>query len=115
MTSPLKGPRVPLVPAIQFIKDTPGFFRACAQRYGDPFVTQAPAGRVTVTGNPRGIQEIFSADPETFEPMSGLVLEPVVGSNSLLLLNGERHKRERRLLMPSFHGERMRAYGALMQ
>ncbi|MBN1207993.1 MAG: cytochrome P450 [Myxococcaceae bacterium] len=115
MSLSLRGPRVPLLPSIRFIKDCPGFFRECAQRYGDPFVVQLPPGYVAVTGDPEGLREIFSADPEIFEPLSRLPLEPVVGTHSMLLISGERHKRERRLLMPAFHGERMRAYGALMQ
>jgi cytochrome P450 len=115
MSLSLRGPRAPLLPSLRFIKDTPGFFRECAQRYGDPFVVQLPPGKVAVTGDPEGLREIFSADPELFEPLSRLPLEPVVGLNSMLLLSGDRHKKERRLLMPPFHGERMRAYGALMR
>ena len=38
----------------------------------------------------------------------------LVGPNSLLVLDGARHKRERKLLMPPFHGERMRLYGDMM-
>ncbi len=41
-------------------------------------------------------------------------LLPTVGDNSLLLLAGDRHQRHRQLLMPLFHGERMKAYGELI-
>lgn len=41
-------------------------------------------------------------------------IEPLVGSGSLILLSGDRHRRERQLLMPSFHGERMRNYAGVM-
>ena len=43
-----------------------------------------------------------------------MVFKPIVGSNSVLLLDGARHKRERKLLMPPFHGERMWLYGDVM-
>src|SRR5690606_40492888 len=47
----------------------------------------------------------------TFSPFGPEVARPMFGDNSMLLLSGERHRKERRLLMPAFHGERMRAYG----
>jgi cytochrome P450 len=115
MSRSLQGPRFPLIQSLRFMKDTAGFFRECVERYGDPFLAHLPMGPVAVTGHPEGLREIFSADPDTFAPMAHRVLEPVVGVNSMLLISGERHKRERRLLMPAFHGERMRAYGTLMQ
>lgn len=100
---------------LRFIRDPDAFFRRGLARHGDPFRARVPTGNVVVTATPEGAREVFTADPDTFEPQSQLLLEPVVGAASLLLLGGERHKRERRLLMPPFHGERMRAYGALMQ
>jgi cytochrome P450 len=115
MSRSLRGPRSSLLKSLRFMKDTAGFFRECVERYGDPFLAHLPMGTVAVTGDPEGLREIFSADPDTFEPLSRMVLEPLVGLNSMLLISGERHKRERKLLMPAFHGERMRAYGALMQ
>lgn len=115
MSHVLRGPRFPLLQSLRFIKDTAGFFREGVERFGDPFLAQLPMGTVAVTGHPEGLREIFTADPDTFEPLAGRVLEPVVGVNSVLLISGERHKRERKLLMPPFHGERMRAYGTLIQ
>jgi cytochrome P450 len=115
MSELLRGPRFSPLQTLSFMKSPAVFFRENSQRYGDPFIAKLPMGTVAVTGDPEGLREIFSADPALFEPLSRVVLEPVVGANSVLLLGGERHKRERRLLMPPFHGERMRAYGTLMQ
>ncbi len=115
MPEPLRGPRFSPLQTLSFMKSPAVFFRENSQRYGDPFIAKLPMGTIVATGEPDGIREIFSADPSLFEPLSRVVLEPVVGANSMLLLAGERHKRERRLLMPPFHGERMRAYGTLMQ
>jgi len=65
--------------------------------------------------NPQAIKEIFTADPEVFESGRGNgVLRYLVGDNSLLLLDGEPHQRQRRLLMPPFHGDRLREYGQLI-
>jgi cytochrome P450 len=115
MPETLRGPKFSPLQTLSFMKSPAVFFRENAQRYGDPFIAKLPMGTIVATGEPDGIREIFSADPSIFEPLSRLVFEPVVGANSMLLLSGERHKRERRLLMPPFHGERMRAYGRLIQ
>jgi cytochrome P450 len=100
---------------LRFARDAPAFFEEAAARCGDPFTMYLPQGPLVVTGNPEGIREIFTADHAVFEPFGQLPLEPVLGKHSLLLLFGERHRRERKLLMPPFHGERMRAYGRIIQ
>lgn len=98
----------------RLVKDPYSFHRACRARYGDPYTVPSLNGKVVCTGDPEGIREIFSADPETFAPWAADTLRPMLGDGSILVLGGERHKRERKLLMPPFHGERMRAYGTLM-
>jgi cytochrome P450 len=66
--------------------------------------------------DPQAIRKIFAGDPAVFHAGdANRVLGPIMGPNSLLLLDGQRHRRERKLLMPAFHGERMRAYGELMR
>ena len=72
-------------------------------------------GPMVVTGEPEGIKEIFSADPELFEPWAKELIGPVGGENTMVLLTGPRHKRERKLFMPPFHGARMRSYGQTIQ
>ncbi|EPX64275.1 Cytochrome P450 [Cystobacter fuscus DSM 2262] len=117
MTTPQlpSGPRITPVQTFRFLRDATGFFLDCRARYGDPFTVPLPVGNVVITGDPEGIRDIFSADPALFEPLGQLPLAPAVGDHSLLLIAGQRHKRERKLLMPPFHGERMRAYGQLMR
>jgi len=86
------------------------------QRYGDTFAL----GRDTSTplvyiSNPKAIQQILTTDPEMFEIGRGnRVLQFLLGENSLILLDGQKHQRQRRLLIPPFHGERMRTYGKLI-
>jgi cytochrome P450 len=96
--------------------DPEGFFRGCLERRGDPFVVRMPGvGEVLVSGHPEAARDIFSAPPDTFEPLRSNPVEPLLGRHSLLLLSGERHRRERKLMTPPFHGERMRAYGAIIR
>jgi cytochrome P450 family 110 len=108
------GPRNPLQ-VLHFSRDSRGFFRHNLERYGDPCTLRLPAGTVVLTASPEGIREIFTADPLSFEASPRIVLQPIVGDNSVLMLSGGRHRRERQLLMPPFHGERMKAYGQLIQ
>jgi len=116
MSTPLPpGPRLAPLQTFRFLRNAHRFFNECRARYGDPFTAPLPVGEVVVTGDPEGVREIFSADPALFEPLGSQPLAPAVGENSMLLMSGQRHKRERKLLMPPFHGERMRAYGQLMR
>jgi cytochrome P450 len=66
--------------------------------------------------NPSAIQQILTNDRQLFFANGELnsILTPLVGYSSLISLDGENHKRERKLLMPSFHGERMQIYADLI-
>jgi cytochrome P450 len=108
--------RPPILAALAMATDLEGYLEACQARRGDPFVVEMPSlGEILVTGHPEGAREIFSAPMEMFEPLRPNPVEPLLGEHSLLLLAGEPHRRERRLMMPSFHGERMRAYGEIIR
>lgn len=87
------------------------------QRYGDIFTSDLGAFPTQIIiSNPQAIQELFTADAQLFESGSGnFIIQPLVGANSLILLDGDRHLQQRKLLMPSFHGERMRAYGQVIR
>ncbi|MEM8505689.1 MAG: cytochrome P450 [Cyanobacteria bacterium P01_D01_bin.1] len=84
----------------------------CAQNYGDTFTMHLFGFEPLVFfSDPQAIKEIFAGDAKQFEAgKSQGILRPLVGDNSLLLLDGERHQRDRKLLMPPFHGAKVRAY-----
>jgi cytochrome P450 len=66
--------------------------------------------------SPAAVREIFTGDEEDLRAgEANFVLRPLLGAHSLLLLDGARHARERRLMLPPFHGERMLAYGETMR
>lgn len=101
---------------MRWIADPLALQAECAQTYGDSFKLQlGKLGAFFIIGNPQGVQEIFSQDPSQFDVGRGNQLaEALVGSNSLLLADGERHQRDRKLLMPPFHGERLQTYAHLI-
>ena len=63
---------------------------------------------------PEGNKEIFTADPDTFTASAADSFGRVIRT-SVLVTSGAEHKRQRKLLMPPFHGQRMRSYGNLMK
>ena len=83
------------------------FLEKRTQQYGDFYkVTFKNAPSTLMTSNPKAIEEIFTASPDTFVVGKGNKgLNFLVGDNSLLLLDGKEHRNRRRLLMPPFHGE----------
>ncbi|HEU4657754.1 MAG TPA: cytochrome P450 [Capillimicrobium sp.] len=84
-------------------------------RLGDVFTLQLPFGKRVIVADPDAIKAIFTGDPDVFRAGEGNApLEPVVGPSSILLLDGPAHLRQRRLLLPSFHGERLARWTALM-
>ena len=61
---------------------------------------------ISLFTDPRAIKQIFTADADDAQAgKANGVLKPILGANSVLLLDGDKHKRERKLLMPPFHGE----------
>jgi hypothetical protein len=61
------------------------------------------------------IKEVFTAPPDVLHPGEGArILEPLIGRNSVILLDEDEHLEQRRLLLPAFHGERMQRLTGLM-
>jgi len=111
------GPQTPpFLQLIQWIARPLDLMETCAQRYGDFFTLRLGGySPIVFISSPQAIQEIFTANPEQFDVGKGnRILQPLVGEQSLLMLDSDRHQRQRRLLMPPFHGDRMRAYGKLI-
>jgi cytochrome P450 len=86
-----------------------------------PFVAPAqtreknPSDKLVVVAEPSLIKEIFALGPDDAHAgEANVVLRPFLGTHSLLLLDGEQHLRHRKMILPSFHGERMLAYGQTM-
>ncbi len=90
----------------------------CQREFGDVFALRGFGGRTAVVvSDPALIKEVLAADPATLKAGVGnaTLLEPMLGKRSLLTLDGAEHLRQRRLLLPAFHGERMQSYVATMR
>ncbi|MEW5855253.1 MAG: cytochrome P450 [Myxococcota bacterium] len=107
-TSLPPGPRGSLRGLVAYLRDPIHCMVPFTHEYGDPFSLPGKPP-VVFTGEPANIQAIYSADPDTFEPL-GQDVGDLIGRRVLLLLSGSEHRRARKLMGPSFQGPRMRAY-----
>ena len=112
------GPRLPrTVQTVAWWNRTVPFMERCRRRYGRRFTVrllQSPP--FVYHSRPEHIKEIFTAPPEVLHPGEGAkILEPVVGANSVILLDERAHLSQRKLMLPAFHGEKMERLSGLMR
>jgi cytochrome P450 family 135 len=112
------GPTLPgLVQSLRLVTRPRPFLEQCRRRFGDVFtINAAPYGRMVYVADPEAIRHVFTGDPHVFH--TGGVrrpLAPMLGTHSLLLLDEAEHLRERRLMLPPFHGAALRGYPPLMR
>jgi cytochrome P450 family 135 len=93
------------------------FLDRCRARYGDIFTIKLPyEGNWVILAHPDGAREVFTGDSSKLHAgEANAVLRPILGGESVLLLDDEPHLVKRKLMLPSFHGERMESYGGLMR
>lgn len=112
------GPRrPPIFQALAWSYRPVSLLSECARRFGDVFTLRMPVfGTFVVVHSPEAHKEVFTGDPkDLLAGRANRVLAALVGESSVLLLDGAAHLRQRKLLLPPFHGERMQAYGEIMQ
>jgi cytochrome P450 len=112
------GPRYPAaVQGIGFWTRPLAFLERCRARYGKRFTIRLPlAPPFVMLTEPAELKQVFTAKADVLHPGQGAkVLEPVVGSNSVILLDGGAHMEQRKLMLPAFHGEKMARLSGLME
>ena len=111
------GPRLPrAVQSVLWYRNAQWLMTQCQARFGDMFTLQiANEGTWVITSDPDTIKQVFTGDPRLLHAgEANRILLPVLGPDSVLLLDDAPHLRQRKLMLPAFHGERMQRYGALM-
>jgi cytochrome P450 len=93
------------------------FMESCRRRFGDAFsVRFVGFQRPTVfLSHPEALRALYSEHAHGLPPGRSVALLPVLGASSVLLLEGEQHIARRRLMLPAFHGERMRSYESIVR
>jgi cytochrome P450 len=111
------GPRLPasLTTLTWFFRPAP-LLERCNARFGDSFTLRfAHEPPLVMVSDPGAIKQVFTGDPRLFHAgEANTLLYPILGSHSMLLLDGAAHMEQRKLLLPPLHGERMHRYGELM-
>jgi cytochrome P450 len=108
------GPRWPrALQTLWYAARPTSMLRHCRARYGRVFTIRTYGlGDMVFLADPDAVKQVFTGDRDVLHAgEANAAMEPVLGPHSLLLLDGERHLRERKLLLPPFHGEAVRAYG----
>jgi cytochrome P450 family 135 len=111
------GPRAPaLLQGLAYLLAGNAFIERCLRRYGEVFTLRITGlGTIVALANPADIKTVFTAGPDALDAGSGnRPIEILLGSRSLLVLDGTEHMRQRKLLLPPFHGERLQLYGDLI-
>jgi cytochrome P450 len=111
-------PTLPMPTPLQtlfWIRRPTDFMQLCGKRYGSAFKVKLLPFHITLFSDPDSVRTIFAAKSDEMHAGEvNRILRVLVGESSVLLLDGDEHMRHRKLLLPSFHGERMRFYGETM-
>ncbi len=106
-----------IIETFNFVRNPFRFMDDCARRFGDWFTVRVPGVSPFVfTSDPAAVREVFLGDAEQLH--AGKANRPLgafMGEKSILFLDGAAHLHDRRLILPAFQGERMKAYGAMMK
>jgi cytochrome P450 family 110 len=113
------GPQIPaFLQILRWVFSPMSFMEACVKSYGDIFSLQLQTNSppIVFVSKPEAIQQILTSDTKELEAPGDLnsLFEFLLGTKSVITLSGEEHQRQRQLLMPPFHGERMRSYSQVI-
>jgi cytochrome P450 len=122
VASPRRFPPGTRLPAsaqvVAYARDPLGFLIKLQRRYGDVFTVSFPFyKRLVYVADPTLVKQLFATSPEQAHAgeANATVLEPALGPNSVLTLDEAPHMRQRKLLLPPFHGEQIQRYGELIR
>jgi cytochrome P450 family 135 len=111
------GPRVPrLVQSIRWSREPLPLLEQCRERYGDTFTLRLRhLGTWVLLADPEDVKQVFSTDTNDLGVgVPNLALRPVLGAHSVMLSEEPEHMARRKLMLPRFHGERMREDAGMM-
>jgi cytochrome P450 len=109
----LPGPRLPAAAqAIAFYVAPVAFLRGARRRHGACFrLDLPPFGELAYVGDPDAIKGVFTGGDDLYRAgEANWVLRPLLGDRSVLVLDGDEHLAQRRMLLPPFHGDAVRRY-----
>jgi cytochrome P450 len=114
---PAEPAEPPVVQTLRWLTRPIAFLESCRRRYGDVFGVrfvgfQTP---MVMLSDPEAIRALYTRPEHGLPPGRTVALQPMMGDRSVLLLEGAEHLARRKLMLPPFHGERMRAYEGIVR
>jgi len=110
------GPRNALLQTARYFRDPYAYTAEMTERYGEVFTMPATNGLLVITSSAEGHKQVLAGREADFVMGFGVdAVAPIIGEGSMLLISGDRHRRERKLAAPPFHGRRMKAHSELMR
>jgi len=106
----------PLVQTLRWAFRPLPFMQECREKFGDSFSVKFMGFErpMVMISDPAAIKALYTEREHGLPPGRNIVLEPILGPRSLLLLEGSEHLARRKVMLPPFHGERMRSYEPLL-
>lgn len=103
--------------AVAWARRPLGFLERCQKHFGDTFTIRVRhAGTWVILADPEDVKRVFTADHAVLGVgLANSVLGPLLGPRSVMLLEEPEHVKRRKLMLPPFHGERMKGYSAMME
>jgi cytochrome P450 len=97
--------------SLEYGLDPYGYFRRAQRRFGDVFTVHVVGEEWVILAHPDAVREVFGHGPDELDSgQANFPLRPILGTRNVLLLDGAEHLRRRKLVLPPFHGERMKNY-----
>jgi cytochrome P450 family 135 len=112
------GPaEAPLAQTMRWLVRPIAFMESCRRRFGDAFSVRFLGFErpMVMLSDPEAIRALYTAHEHGLPPGRTIALLPVMGPSSVLLLEGSEHLARRKLMLPPFHGERMRSYESIVR
>ena len=106
----------PLVQTLRWAFRPIAFMEDCRRKFGDSFGVRFLGFErpMVLISDPEAIKALYRQREQALPPGRNIILEPILGSKSLLIQQGAEHLSRRKLMLPPFHGERMRSYEETM-
>jgi cytochrome P450 family 135 len=107
----------PALQTIRWLLRPIAFMESCRRRFGDAFGVRFLGFErpMVMLSDPEAIRALYTAHEHGLPPGRTIALLPVMGESSVLLLEGREHLMRRKLMLPPFHGERMRSYESIVR
>jgi cytochrome P450 len=107
----------PLVQTLRWSFRPLPFMQQCRERYGDSFSVKFLTFErpMVMISDPAAIKALYTERSHGLPPGRDIILTPIVGPRSLLVTEGADHLAHRKLMLPPFHGERMRSYQPIVE